>query len=606
MRVVTQNTTHLLYTALALVSLLGPVRRQPAADKRPDFQVSQATGCEAAAFSLWKQRIADFKSSSLDIPFKSPVKNPSFIKRVLQIPPSDDVLFFHVENTILKQLNDKIFQDKEISAASLITYEKIFFEHLARSPLLRRHWIPAEEGGAYSDFKTIRLAFSTKGVGRRAMEDVLEQLHVAVGREYAANLNARPEIEAFYENAKGIYGDPSNWHLSATATSASVASYLARNQKNLKPGEAAPKKGEPRTPRRQNARSEIEMAAQLREVEEAYLNARERLGESRIMDNQGLTLEALNIFRKASSDPSLVDETAFLKFVKNRLSIRFDEALSDDEVRALQKYFHRAYAFSPSLLLAESEPMRLASFENASHGVLGFDFSDQNSHNVRLLMSGLRSAKTVEEAMKLTTENQQIASSRFEANKHKLAQAISQAHVPGIRIGEQKYLEGMAISGDDGVFLPAQPLGSVAQMRILRQAADSIEPASRLRLTYQSQNFENGARIPDAERFALINEADSIEKSLRDELEFGDLSHRISYQDLRERVLLLHIHPQSDGTRLVDALSARTRGSSKSGDTQWRAKVESAFAKISPRGWSLRSVLDADVLRPVGKEAKSE
>lgn len=595
MRVATWNTTYLLYTALALVTLSA---------SQPSFASPQAE-CDFAALVRLRSVADDFKTMHLRTDFQAPADNEAFLNRVIHDMNEGRSIYFHVDNAVLKVLNDKIFKDKELSAATLNLYKTIFFEELEKDRWLRSHIPPGSSGGVYSDFKTIRLAaVPREEADIEKIYSAFEKLHERVGLRFAAEMTRHPELEDLYRDRRGILGDPANWNQAGFGRTAAQASVQARRNRRAAPGEER-EIGKPTAPKRFDGKTVLEVAAQIREIEKLRGEIDETFKhDPRVIAEGVFTPDAIDILRRAQGDPRIEDLADYRAYVEQRFRTRFGIEISDKDADRLQRYFHLANEMAPSIFIKEQEPIALAELKNASHGVVSFDISGQNGLNMRANMLALHHAtlvhgadnkhdlKLVDLALELGFEGQLRESDAFDASKTAIANSLQRTHIPGEGTNTAARDDGsLTASGDDATFLPTRPIGLVEKMRLLRNLREAWKPASRFRVTFQPQTYAGGKEaIDDARRFELISQAEQVEKKLRDDLELAGFS----YEVLRETIFGISVNPTREGTVKVDIFFAGSPSREKASRPALIDPIRQALRSGLPAHFELNRIYDAD------------
>ncbi len=594
MRVVARNTTYLLYTALALVTLFG---------SRPIFAANEPP-CDFAAFVRLRSVSDEFKTLHLRSAFHAPADNEAFLNRVIHDWNEGTSVYYHVDNAVLKMLNDKVFKDKELSAATLNLYKRLFFDELSKSPFLLARIPNAAEGGVYSDFKTIRISTVPKKPEEiEKIYTALDRLHQRVGERFAEQMQKHPEIESLYTDRLGILGDPANWNQAGYGRTAAEASVQARRNRRTAPGEER-EAGKPTLPKRFGPKSVLEIAGQIREIETLRTAIEDSIQhDPRIFSEGVFTPEAIDILRRAQGDLRVAHLGDYREYVKRRFRIRFGANLSDKDADRLQRYYHLANELAPSTYIKEQEPIALAEITEATHGVVSFDISGQNGLNLRSTLLALHRAhlvhgvdktddgKLVNLALELTFEGQLRASDAFDESKSAIGMALRQTHLRGKGTNVEERLDGsLTASGDDATFLPSRTIGLVEQLRLMRKLRDDWTPPSRFRVTFQPQTAAHSPlTIEGGRRFELISQAEQVEKQLRDDLELAGMP----FEDLKSTVFAISMHPSIEGPVLFDVLFATSKESAVDPE-KLKARVKQALKAGLPNQFVLDKIYNAD------------
>ena len=123
--------------------------------------------------------------------------NPKFIEAVLN-GLTKAKLFFHLDNAVLKKLNDRYFKDQELSAAVESLYTRKFFENLNAEPVLKAELV-------YSDYKTIRLGFEHD---TEEIRSALERVYEKTAADFVKELAEVPSLRKLYSKGDGLVADP--------------------------------------------------------------------------------------------------------------------------------------------------------------------------------------------------------------------------------------------------------------------------------------------------------------------------------------------------------------------------------------------------------------
>ncbi len=615
MRVLTRNTYLWLYTALALVTLHVSTLSYAGGTKPGDL--SSINRCEFERLIAKSGEVLEFKAEHLHNGYEPPVDNRAFHGRVLLEHDPRETVFFHVENAILKTLNDKIFQDKELSAAILNLYKKMFFERMSRYPYLSAHIPPPSEGGRYSDFKTIRLALIVDAKSDRLeIHRQLNQLHQEVGLAFSAEVNRYPHIRAMYENRKAILGDPANWHVAGLGNTAAEASLQARRSRTASPDQTR-EKGTPWVLENFDAAAVIETAAELRKIESSRTSLELQFGhDPRIFKDHSLTADALDILRKGASDTTIDGLASLNSFITRRFRERFGVTLTEDQSKQLHHFYRDMNKIAPSIFIRESEPIALASLDHARYGVISFDFGGQNNMNMVGTIQSLHTAynvasahpagagsdeRLVNETLWLADERQMRETDIFDESKNTLKDSVAAAGLvgEGINISERPDKE-LTSSGDDSTFLPSRAIGWKDQRQLIQQLRDRWSPPSRFRVTFQPQNYVDSIKaISNDERFGLISEAEGVEKKLRDNLEQSGASEALTFPEIKDTIFAIRIRPFSDKIVKFDVIFARGKEERPfRHQDNWEENIRAALGKPGalPSHFQLDKVLDVDSL----------
>lgn len=601
-------TQPILYTLLLLLPILGTSTA---------FASATDPLCPFERLAGQRVEAAQFKSVHLESEYHVPANNEAFYKRVVRTEMDDRTVFLQVENAVLKLLNDKVFLDKELSASTLNLYKKLFFEQLKADDYLWSR-IPKEDG-IYSDYKYIRLAVIPKNPTEiDAIEQRLTKLLESVSLAFASEMKSYPRMAGFYDGLRGLVGDPSHWNLAGIGHTAEQASVESRRARKPEPGEAR-QVGVPIPPRIFSPRSSLAIAMELDEIESIRQNLISTLNRiPGLLEDGSLSLDAVDLLRKAQSNPSITDRASYEAYLSRRFNQRFQIELTKKEMGLLQRYYQLVQELAPPIFIKEQEPLALAELDKATNGVVSFDFAGQNNVNTVGTFQAFKQAAQVAGrssdsrerallAMELAFERQQRESDAFDSSKDVLAAAIAESHIEGRGQNVQHRPKGeLTSSGDDSTFLPSAPLNLFDQSRLMIGIKNRWSPPSRFRLTFQPQNFVDSKKaIPNEARFNLISQGESIEKNLREQLEAlgtEGLEHGV----LKDVLFATRLLPNENGTVQFDILYAvgADAASRQPPHSVWKEKIRKALSQegVLPHGFELRLIFDSETV--AGAEAR--
>jgi len=156
--------------------------------------------------------------------FRFPSANRLFEERFKNTTESDTHLFFHLENQKLKALNDAVLGNKDASAALINLHKKILFELLQSDPVLLKLQVPVGEGGVYSDYKTLRIAFEVKSQNQKL--ELKKRLEVLL-REAAERFESETRTLRLSDT-------PTLWHLAGIGSDPERAALAAKWERERK------------------------------------------------------------------------------------------------------------------------------------------------------------------------------------------------------------------------------------------------------------------------------------------------------------------------------------------------------------------------------------
>lgn len=509
-------------------------------------------------------------------------------------------LFFHVENAALKTLNDCCLRDREISAALLNAYKKIFFEKLDSDPVLSAHL-----DARYADYKSIRLALR-EGSDRKEIERRLQVLYDQVGADFAKIVEEQRALVPLYSaSTHRLARRPKSWHLAGLGETADEASHAARDARRSDIADDGSV-----TPLHFAKRIE-DFHTRLSNAEDARREVERRLGRSGgVMEpisetrrTKILSPEATDILRRVEA----TDAASYVEAVKKEFKLRFDVDLSAEDVRALQSYYHLIDSFSPSIYVAQQDIVDLSL---PQHGFVSVDLTGQNVRNLIEVMKSLedsarqrRPRPTPEDQERVARytlgklrEGQNRASDEFERIQAAFSDALARAKReqgkdPTGLGGDKRFSQdnGILASGDDLIFAPNGELSVRERNSLLKHLAEAGVP-SHYRVVFVPPHYKDGGAtpvtIPERARAALIVRGEEIEKETRKVLK-GIVSREANNDVLIGVDLAVHTDGKlSVAVRLAGSYNLVTRrkvqdiARSVSRNLGLREKVEVEFSGV--------------------------
>jgi hypothetical protein len=476
-------------------------------------------------------------------------------------------LYFHLENAVLKAMNDKYFKDKELSASAVALFEQIFHRHVMSERSLSPDLV-------YSDYKSVRFAYYEDSPAVRAH---LERSYREAAAEFERTLKRFRALSEKYDFEGSALRDPKRWHLAGfghTADQAATAARFARFR--IGSGEISAEDFQSPAVR-EAISSRLALAETLRvKLPTLFGLAALAKGAAEKIDSGGWVLSpgAIDILRKVGAGSA----ESYRAEVQGRFRTRFGIELSGEAVDSLQKYFHSVEAFAPSIFeLKETLSLGL---EHGTEGLVAADLAGQNVRNLRAVMQALAegAGKPIEKALVLTRAAQEEASARFEKRRKAFDKALTDAGITGKAF--EGAPDGLIFSGDDGVFYPKSELTDSNKLAVLRAlGAQAIQPDD-FRVTFVPARYEGtSVPIPAARRAELISLAESAEKELRARLE----RHGTPYSKLKQLGVALDLHANGNVVG-VDVFLTGNAGA------ELRPAVEKVLGEVLPATFKKGSV----------------
>lgn len=416
-------------------------------------------------------------------------------------------VYFDVENSLQKKMNDQVFQDKGLVDAINNHYLKKVHEMVSADPYLK-----SRLSGEYKDYKGLRLRFVPKSEAEKAeLAKKLQSVYQKANLSFADDV-AATEMKKLIATRTDEAQDPSLWFLGGVgdnALHANMAARYARQSRKMGEGSFV------------NYASEAKaISRDMTDIE----NVRSKLSDMAHLKNQlmltpleggqlVLSKESIGILRKSKPGDFKNPDDYFAHLEKKFLKM-YGVKPSRDELRLMSDYFNKVDALSPPLFQRERVIIDL---EKAQHGMVSVDFTGVGVDNAFEQMRGLALANYKEkDALKL-------ASSAF-SSMDKQVQTVTEEMNVSKRFFAQKVKEVRGekaqplFSGDDGMFMPSSNAFSFDEKKSLVQKLATAPDPSKFRLTFVRSSDETGALLKAKERSERVVRAEKLEKEIREDI----------------------------------------------------------------------------------------
>jgi len=341
------------------------------------------------------QNIAELRGAFRQFHWVQGEDNKKFIQLAFQrnsLVPTHSVRYFDVENTVLKELNDKVLKDKTLVNSLTNLQKEIVRLHIQKYPQLERKLI-----AKYSDYKSIRLAFQNLSPNdEKAVEAFYQSLQI----DYAQRVQNLISHDPNFLKARSAIQNPLNWFRGGLGTSADEASMAAR------------------LARRQDGAglqllnfSKIERDIQKYLAEFHSLNSnlsKEKLLSTKawIFDSEAGPIpseEWLGVLRKLPQQGTSQNQ---IHFLQNEAQKRFALHLTSSEAQEQKRLFELCDLFSPAIY---SEVRTLLPNSLQQRGHLYLDLEGMGNHNLHLLYRALLQTREPKEALVLARNSELLA-----------------------------------------------------------------------------------------------------------------------------------------------------------------------------------------------------
>lgn len=480
---------------------------------------------------LGSKSVQAFKQSSPE--FKIPDGSNRKFMELMKKEKSGEAVYFDVENSLQKKMNDQVFQDKAVVDALNNNYLKRVKDLVDKDPYLK-----ARLSAEYKDYKGLRLRFVPKDESEKVqLHTRLKDLYQKANSDFADEVR-KTDLSKLYATRADEAQDPSLWFLAGTGDDALKANMAARYARQRRiPGDGG------FISYAEEARS---IASDMRSIEKLRdsLATKEQLLKTGVLSKtlEGqiiLSKDSIGILRKSRPGDFKTADEYFLVLEK-KFEKLFGFKPKRAELSEMSDYFNKVDALSPPLFQRERVVINL---EEAKEGMVSVDFTGVGVDNAFEQMRGLAMNNFKEaDALKFTSNAFKNMDNQVDAVTEEMnaSKRFFSAKVKEIRPKDKAPL----FSGDDGMFMPELSAFSLEEKRQLVQKLASHEDPSKFRLTFVRSTDENGVKILAKDRSEKVVRAEKLEKDIREDI----ISHiGLSSADARKIIIAIDYSPRSIG-----------------------------------------------------------
>lgn len=444
-----------------------------------------------------------------------------------------EAIYFDVENSLQKKMNDQVFQDKAIVDALNNNYLKRVKDLVDKDPFLKTR-LSAE----YKDYKGLRLRFVPQSEAEKTqLHSKLKELYGKANTEFADEVR-KTDLKQLYATRSDEAQDPSLWFLGGTGEDALKANMAARYARQKRANGSG------------GFISYAEEAKSIAQDMRSIENARELLAKKPQLINSGilaktaegnfvLSKESIGILRKSRPTDFKTAEEYLLHLEKKFTKI-FGQAPTKTELSLMSDYFNKVDALSPPLFQRERV---LIDLNKANEGMVSVDFTGVGVDNAYEQMRGLAMNNFKEtDALKFTSDafskmDGQVGTVTEEMNASK---RYFSAKVKEIRPHDR----APQFSGDDGMFMPEASTFSLDEKKLLVEKLSQHNDPSKFRLTFVRATDDKGIKIPAKERSERVVRAEKLEKDIREDI----VSHTgLSSEEAKKLMIAIDYSPKQKG-----------------------------------------------------------
>lgn len=383
--------------------------------------------------------------------------------------PSADKVFYDVENSQLKLLNDTL-KDKNLVTSLTNLHKEITFGKI--DELIQKN--PGLEVSKYSDFKSSRFAFSGK-----IPKDLQKQLDGLFNQANKDFQDIVTQNQLLRESDK-----TQNWFRAGIGQSADQANLAARYSRSTS-GNTLQNFSSPAVTKQLQSKL-VSMDTQREELTK-------KLSGTGLAAGKSFDTDVFDIVRKGDGNIAQIRSSLMGRYGLGQLS--------EGIVRDLDKYVKATDEFSPGIHVSQR---LLANFEAAPAGGLSADIIGMGGANLKATADSLAGSKNLDEALLRSRAAEKEVTANFARQKKYFEEVLKDSVAPG-------KLKTVC-SGDDCVARAVKPLSPEEKHRIINRFAQS-EYSGSYRLAF----VNNGIKNSDIKN-NLATHGESVEKILRKSL----------------------------------------------------------------------------------------
>ncbi|MBK26879.1 MAG: hypothetical protein CME70_22950 [Halobacteriovorax sp.] len=469
-------------------------------------------------------------------------ENRRFISEIGKTPPGKKSVYFDVENSVLKDLNDNIFESKDLGDAAGNLFNSILYGKIKSDPKLATRL-----DGKYRDFKSMRFRFLLdEGEDATALNNALKKAYGEAAAEFEVKLSATG-LKELWATRSGQTGNPRKWFLAGTGSNPLEANMAARQARGMLEEMGTSNRLVEYASRVDSLSKDIKDLEKIRTL----LSRMPELKKAGVLVDSGngkfiLSKDMIGILRKTKRGDfsSLKDyRKAIRKQARGLFGVKLDKVAID----GMTKYFEGVDALSPPLFIRSRNGIDLSS---ANSGLVSVDFTGVGVDNAFEAMNGLLKATTegagnkklVEGALKSIDDHVENVTESM--NRSKRAFNDGTQHVSGAE-------KPAVFSGDDGMYFPDKPWTRSEKQKLVDKLGG--EDPSKYRVTFVETKYKNGKPIPADLRSEYIVKAEKVEKAIRKAVT-GLGEGQISPERAREMMIAIEYKPAQAGKSDWDIL----------------------------------------------------
>ncbi len=431
--------------------------------------------------------------------------NTAFIDSLKEtVPPGKVPLYFDVENSVLKKINDVVFEEKGFGDAAGNLFSNKVYALVKNDPILK-----SKLAAEYKDYKSLRFKFLlNEGDDSVQVTKRLEKIYRQANDEFVRELKTS-KLAPLWGGLEGQLGNPAQWFLAGTGKTALQANMANRGAREAL-GSYPTGLMANFSARKQGIQKHLDNIVEIRDE----LSSSRKFRDSGIMikGSSGdyiLDDAAVEIIRKSTTsngDAFRIDE------VGQQVKKLYGTDLSKTERIKMINYFEETDAMSPPLFIHNREVIPMA---RAQHGIVSVDFTGIGVHNTQKAMEGINLAVRdsskhtdwVDRGLSSINNKVQDVTDQMEKSKKYYKNLIKKQY---------KDSDDIYFSGDDGIYMPKRELTHKEKMSVVGKI--SKHNPTEFRMTFVKTSYADGTIVPPDLRSKLVVQAEKLEKSIRKDI----------------------------------------------------------------------------------------
>lgn len=492
----------------------------------------------AKSTALSSEKVAAFKKANeveFSLPKDSNRNYMAQMERDAAMKGKSRALYFDVENSVQKKLNDAIFGEKTMVDAVNNSFMKRFHSEVARNPELMKRM-----SGQYKDYKSLRLRLELKeGDEAEKFTAMLNKAYKDAVDGFVAEYKSL-DLHALTAGRTDDVANPERWFLAGVGDDALEANMAARGARSVsaeKAREGNLLKYQEHVDVMSRDVREIEMLRQTlaKNPELLSVGILDKLENGAMIPSK----EMINILRKYKLG-DFKNESLYFEAIRKKVKTIFGKEISDESIMTLTNFQKKVDAISPPLFSRERTIIDLS---KADDGIVSVDFAGVGVDNLYQQMKALAQVDYKEADKVLLLKD---AFNRLQTNVDQVTTDMNTAkRYFTTSVQKQNGKEARPLfSGDDGIYMPKGAEWKEGdKVSLVRSLAESPDP-SKYRVTFVKSKYPDGTAIPTETRSKLIVKAEGLEKKIREEMVAID---RFSYQDSKKIITAIDFTPSKTG-----------------------------------------------------------